>query len=262
MAEIAFRGGSISFEEQGKGSAVVLLHGFLESKDIWKEYSDKLKNHYRVISIDLPGHGHTSNFGYSHSMEMMADCVQAVLKSLKIKKFHVIGHSLGGYVAMALGDKFPDKIKGICLFHSTVSDDSPQKVKEREKLIRLVERNKDLFINEAVPNLFNTKDKPYKTAISSIKKIARKTSVQGIVAALEGMKIRENRELILKFAPYPILYLIGKYDNIIPYQKLISESAISENAQFVLLEQTGHMGFIEEPEKCLNAIRVFLRRRG
>ena len=80
------------------------------------------------------------------------------------------------------------------------------------------------------------------------------TSVQGIIAAIEGMKNRQNREIVLKFTPYPVLFLIGKHDNVLPMQKLVKEVSLSENARYLLLNKTGHMGFIEEPEVCLQGI--------
>jgi pimeloyl-ACP methyl ester carboxylesterase len=258
---LSFKGGTISFESTGQGSALVLLHGFLESKDIWKDFSNQLSPRYKVVCIDLPGHGLSSNFGYHHSMELMAEAVMAVLKHLKIRRFFLLGHSMGGYVSMALAEKYPDQIKGLCLFHSTADNDSEQKKKERLKVIKVVQRDKAIFIREAVPNLFNRELKPYRQGIAKISSIASKMSVQGIIASLEGMRQRANREIVLKFAPYPVLYLIGKSDKLLSWEKLVEECALCENAEYILLENSAHMGFIEEKEKSLDAILNFLRRK-
>ena len=85
------------------------------------------------MCIDLPGHGSSSCFGYTHSMTLMSECVMAILKHLNIRRFYLIGHSLGGYVSIALGENYPDQIKGLVMFHSSVSDDPPDKKKERDK---------------------------------------------------------------------------------------------------------------------------------
>ena len=240
---------------------MVLLHGFLENNAIWKDYSKSLSKRYLVICPDLPGHGKTSNFGYCHSMDFMAECVLAILKKHGIRKFHLIGHSMGGYVSMAIAEQYPDNIRGICLFHSTADNDSAAKKKDRRKVIQVVQKKKDFFINESIPNLFNTSHKPYRRAISKIIRMADSMSVQGIIAALEGMRIRPNREIVMKFAPYPVHYLIGKEDSILPWKKLVKESQLNENASYTLLEDCGHMGFEEDKETCLNVLSDFLRRK-
>jgi len=259
LEKLNHKGGSIAYTDAGKGTSIVFLHGFLGSKEIWTDYSKKLSKRNRVVCIDLPGHGDSSCYGYSHSLEFMAECVMAVLKHLHIRKFYLVGHSMGGYVSMAIGESHPDYIKGLVLFHSSVSDDPPAKRKERDKLIRLIQRDKKLFVKEAIPNLFNQVYKPYKRAIASSIKQALNMSVQGIIAAIEGMKIRKNREIVLKFTPYKVLYIIGKKDNVLPFEKLMAEVEISENASSLVLENSGHMGFIEDPDACLEGIRSMLK---
>ena len=105
-----FRQGRIRYKQQGKGRAVILLHGFLEDLHIWDEFSSELSKSYRVISIELPGHGKSENFGYVHSMELMADAVMAVLKQERLRKVVIIGHSMGGYVSLAFAEKYSDHL--------------------------------------------------------------------------------------------------------------------------------------------------------
>lgn len=255
---IRYKNINVNYTDNGKGKAVVFLHGFLEDKTIWEEYSTRLSSKNRVITVDLLGHGKTDCLSYNHTMEEMADSVYAVLKHLKIRRFYLVGHSLGGYVSLALAEALPDNIKGIILFHSTSSADSESKRKDRDRAIKVVKQNKQLFINEAIPNLFNTREKEYQNEINQIKGIANNTPIQGIVAALEGMKIRLDREIILHFATYPILFIIGKEDAILPYENLIEQSKIAEKGTYLLLENVGHVGFLEAKEECLKAIQSFV----
>lgn len=124
-----FRGIQVSFNDVGKGRTVVLLHGFLGAKELWGATAKNLSRSYRVISIDLPGHGETPCIGYAHSMELMAKSVKAVMDHLKLKRYVIIGHSMGGYVALAFADLFPDNLKGLGLYHSTAYPDSEEKKK-------------------------------------------------------------------------------------------------------------------------------------
>lgn len=257
---IKFKSINIAFTDEGKGKAIVFLHGFLENKTIWKSFSEQLSKTQRVITIDLLGHGKTDCLSYVHTMEEMAEAVQFVLNHLKLRKYFLIGHSLGGYVSLALAENYPDNIRGLILFHSSAKADSKAKQKDRDRAIKVVKRNPNIFINEAIPNLFNAKHKPHKVAIRKIKQQALLTTKQGIVAALEGMKMRLDREIVLKFAPYPVLFIIGKEDNILPYKELITQAQLPENGSYLLLDKVGHMGFLEAQTETYKVIKQFVNR--
>ncbi|PCJ23531.1 MAG: alpha/beta hydrolase [Flavobacteriales bacterium] len=255
---IKFKSINVAFTDEGKGKAVVFLHGFLASKEMWKPFAKELSRTQRVITIDLLGHGNTDCLSYVHTMEEMAEAVEAVLRHLKLKRYYLVGHSLGGYVSLAMAENNPDNIKGLVMFHSSAKTDNKQKKIDRGRAIKIIKRNAKVFINEAIPNLFNTKYKPYKRGINQIKKLALNTPKQGIIAALEGMKNRVDREIILKFAPYPVLFIIGDEDNILSYQDLIDQAKLPDNGGYLLLEKVGHMGFIEAKKETYRAIKKFI----
>jgi pimeloyl-ACP methyl ester carboxylesterase len=255
---IIFKSINISFTDQGKGKVVVFLHGFLAAKEVWKSFATALSKSQRVITIDLLGHGKTECLSYVHTMEEMAEAVEAVIIHLKLRKYFLVGHSLGGYVSLAMAENNPDNLKGLVLFHSSAKADSVQRKKDRQRVANIVKKNAALFIHEAIPYLFNTKVKPYKRAIAKLNKLANATSVQGIVAALEGMKIRLDREIVLKFSPYPILFIIGKADTIFPYEDLVLQAKLTENGTYMLLDSVGHMGFEEAEEETYQAIKKFV----
>jgi pimeloyl-ACP methyl ester carboxylesterase len=255
-----FREGQVAYQQKGKGRAVFLLHGFMESSAIWNYYITTLSQYFRVITIDLPGHGDTDCYGYVHSMEMMADCVHALMRHLNLRKIFLVGHSMGGYVSLAFAEHYPDHVKGICLFHSTSRSDDEPKKKNRDKAIKVIKRNPSVFINESVPNLFFRKYKSYGHAIARMKRMAHKNPVQGILANLEGMKSRTDRSILIRFAPYPILFIAGKEDNVLPYEDQLRLSELSYHSRVFLLEDVGHMGFIEAREQCWIALKSFIQR--
>lgn len=260
MAFLAFKGGRIHYTDcYSKKYVVVLLHGFLESSTMWNEYALNLSKTYRVVTIDLPGHGKTDCFGYVHDMEIMAQAVHAVLKHLKIRKTILVGHSMGGYAALAFADLYPDYVKGLCLFHSTSYADSETKQQDRIRAAALVKDNASSFIRKAIPNLFRLKNrKLFAHKVNELKNEALSTSVQGIIAAIEGMRLRKNRDLILAFSPYPKAMIIGEYDKAVNYNDSIEQLKLNPEIQSLILP-IGHMGFIEDPYACLKFIRKFLR---
>lgn len=261
MIKVAkFKNGNVSFSDQGKGRVVVLLHGYLGSKEIWDKSIKNLSKTYRVIAIDLPGHGETDCFGYVHSMDLMAKCVKAVLDQLRLKKYVIIGHSMGGYTALAFAELFPDNLKGLCLFHSTAYADSEEKKKDRNRAIKLVKADKRVYTKSTIQNLFATKNIKYlKDEISFATKIAQSVSKQGAVAALEGMKDRPNRDMILGLVDYPIMMVIGELDNVLPYNSLLEQSETIRKKHLLFLEHDGHMGFLESPALVNQSLRKFLR---
>ncbi len=256
---IHFRNTKIRYRDSGKGSAIVLLHGFLERVEMWEYFTSKISTSNRVIAIDLLGHGESESVGYVHTMETMAEYVKGVLDYLKIRKFILVGHSMGGYVALAMSEKFADNIKGLCLFHSTSLPDTDEKKQNRNQAILLVKENHKSFIRIAIPMLFRPKNrKIYSNELKEVKKQALTTSKQGIIAAIEGMKIREDLEVILRFAPFPKLMIIGKYDKALPYDSLITQAKNANNmsvSEFTI----GHMGHIEAREETLSALVKFIR---
>ena len=252
---------NITFSDQGKGRVIVLLHGFLGSHAIWKNTADNLAKSYRVISIDLPGHGSSPCFGYAHSMELMARCVKAVMDSLRLKKFVIVGHSMGGYVGLAFADLFPDNLKGLCLFHSTAYPDSEEKKKDRSRAINLVRSNKTVYTKTSIRNLFATKNLKYlKEEINFATKIAKETSQRGIIAALHGMRDRPGRDIILGLVEYPIMMVIGELDNVLPCNQLLEQSELIKNKTVLYLEHDGHFGFLESSKQTHKELRRFLRK--
>ena len=255
-----FKKGSVTFSDTGKGRAVVLLHGFLGSHRIWENTISELSKSYRVIAIDLPGHGTTDCFGYVHTMELLAKCVKAVMDSLRLKKYVIIGHSMGGYAGLAFADLYPDNLKGLCLFHSSAYADSDEKKRDRTRSVRVVKANHKIYTTEVIKNLFATKNAKYlKTEIAFAQKIASKVSKRSIIAALEGMKDRPNRDMILGMVHYPVMMVIGELDNVLPKDQLLEQTHLIKDKHILYLEHDGHMGFLESPKLTVKALRKFLR---
>lgn len=257
---LTYKGTNIYFTDQGKGTAIVLLHGFLENSKIWEPFLPELTKKNRVICIDLLGHGKTDCLGYIHTMELMADVVEAVLKHLKIRKSIFIGHSMGGYVALAFAEKNPDALKSLCLMNSTASDDSIEKKKNRDRAITAVKQNHKTFIRLAITNLFSPKNRTaFTKEIKGIINEALQTPLQGIIAALEGMKVRQNREVLLHFTPFKKMMIIGKKDPVLDYDLLKKQI---KNSDVSLIEfPDGHMSYIENKDDFLHEIMYFIENK-
>lgn len=252
-----YKGEKIAYKVRGKkGKAIVFLHGFLGSKELWEDYSKRLSKTYRVITIDLLGHGESGCIGYVHSMEENASMLKELLNSLRIRKIILAGHSMGGYVALAFAELFPDNLNGLILINSSASADCKKKKSSRNKLISLIKNDKQKAIDLLIPTFFESK-KLHRNLILKYKRLAHLCSKQAIIASIEGMKIRKEREIILHFAPYPILFVIGKRDCIVSPIQLLDFNT-SEKELYVEELDCGHMSMMEKPEKVFRVIKQFL----
>jgi pimeloyl-ACP methyl ester carboxylesterase len=258
VKKLSYKNIDISYSETGKGTAIVLLHGFLENSTMWAFYVAELSKKYRVITIDLLGHGDTGCIGYVHTMEDMADAVYTVLHELRIRKAVFMGHSMGGYVALAFAEFYPDMVKAMVLQNSTSRADSDDRKANRDRAIKAVKQNHTNFVRLSIANLFSEDNRlRFATEIETVREEALKTSLQGIVAALEGMKIRKDREVLLHFAPYPILLALGKKDPVMNYAESIDQ--IENTSVKLVTLPGGHMGHIESRKTLLHELQEFLK---
>jgi pimeloyl-ACP methyl ester carboxylesterase len=259
LKQIHYKNTSVSYSDNGTGTAVVLLHGFLENKTMWKDLAPSLAKKNRVIAIDLLGHGETDCLGYVHSMEENAEIVKTILSHLRIRKAIFIGHSMGGYVALAFAELYPETIKGIVLLNSTAKEDSEERKINRDRAIKAVKQNYINFVRMSITNLFNENNRDrLENEIEKVKLAALKTPLQGIVATLEGMKIRKNRQFILKETDFPKLLILGKKDGVLIYDENISQI---ENTNTKLITfPDGHMSHIENKEELEKVIIGFLKK--
>ena len=255
---LPYKGINIFYTDEGKGNTMVLLHGFLESSTIWDTIKNEFKNNYRVITIDLLGHGQTGCLGYVHSMEAMAEAVEAVINHLKVEKFTIIGHSMGGYVALAYAEKNSDSLEGLVLMNSTSKADSEEKKKNRDRAIETVKKDHKSFIRLSISNLFRPKNrKIFTEEIKFIKDEALKIPLQGIIAALEGMKTRKDRQGILQNLTCKKMIILGKKDPVLDYNSLLGQM---QNIDIEIVEcPDGHMSYIENKDIVVQALKKNLK---
>ncbi|OOV28453.1 alpha/beta hydrolase [Flavobacterium sp. LM5] len=259
MKTLFYKNTSISFSDIGKGTAIVLLHGFLENQSMWNALVPVLSQKYRVITIDLLGHGQTEPLGYIQTMEDNADMVHEVLSSLRLRKAAFIGHSMGGYVALAYAELYPESVKGLVLLNSTAKKDSLERKTNRDRAIKAVKNDYETFIRLSVANLFSEDNRErLSDCIENVKTEALQTPLQGIVASLEGMKIRKDREVILHTTAFPKLLILGKKDPVLNYEETVAQ--IQETSVDLVTFPDGHMSHIENETDLTKELVQFLQK--
>jgi len=250
----------INYRIEGVGNSVVLIHGFLETSETWSDFSKELSANYQVISIDLPGHGKSELYDEPFTMCKYAESIYAVLNSENISKTIIIGHSMGGYVALAFAENYPFMQTGLCLFHSSPFADNEEKKKIRLETIEQIKNgNKNIICKNHVKAVYGDDNiDNFKAEIKKGELIAKSISEEGIIASILSMMNRKDRNFVLKECEEPFLYIPGRKDRFIP-ESIINQLDMPETGRFEILENSGHMGMIEEKEKSLKVIRKFCR---
>ncbi len=258
--KLTYKDIEIHFAEYGTaGKTIVLLHGFLENQTMWDFFVQEYSKTYRVIIIDLLGHGQTPCLGYVHTMEDQADAVRAVLQHLKVDKAIIMGHSMGGYIALAFAELYPEVITSLVLQNSSSLPDSNERKANRDRAIAAVKQNATAFVRMSIANLFSEDNREFfAQEIEDLRDQALQTPLQGIVAALEGMKVRKSREDILHTANFPILLILGKQDQSLQYDEHAPQA--EGTAVKLITYPHGHMAHIESRDAVLAETLAFFEK--
>lgn len=247
----------LNYRVIGNGYPVVFLHGFLESIEMWNYFS--FENDFQCILIDLPGHGDSSHFSKaSTSMNLMAKEVQKVIQKLNLNEYSVVGHSMGGYVCLEL-KKMDHRCQKLVLLNSNFWKDSELKKEDRRRVSDIVKKNKNLFLYEAIPNLFNDPvfyDKDIKAIIATAKNMDASTI--GLVSLAMAKRIGFEKDL-LSFSD-ELLIVQGEFDTIVSKEKM-NEALLDLPEIDVRWIKSGHMAHIEETEKTQVIILDFLKEK-
>ncbi|PJN90055.1 alpha/beta fold hydrolase [Bacillus sp. mrc49] len=245
----------LSYIDTGKGTKTLLfIHGFCGSREYWNDIVSKLKDDFRIVAVDIRGHGESEPNAASFSIEDMANDIASVLEKLGIDQVYMFGHSLGGYITLAFAERFPGKLSGFSLVHSTALPDDEAWKEGRLKSIETIEaKGIPAFIDGLVPKLFAQSEDP---RIEQTKEIGYKTSESGAIGSLHAMRNRVDRNHVLKETKLPVLLVAGEQDKVITPEKTFSVKG--SHIQEITLEGSGHMGMLETPRRLAEEIRRFV----
>jgi pimeloyl-ACP methyl ester carboxylesterase len=259
LKKIKYQSSSFEYTILGEGKPVLLLHGFGEDHRIWFNQANFLSPHFKVIIPDLPGTGNPSLLK-DDTIEGMAEMIHKILQQEEIETCHVIGHSMGGYIALALVEKYHSQISALGLFHSTAYADSKEKKESRKKACGLIMKyGASAFLRTSIPTLFAEKNKSER--LDLIDELINRTHnffPEALVYYYQAMINRPDRTAILKNSKVPILFIIGKDDAAVPMSDILRQCHLPEKVYIHVLQNSGHMGMVEEPEVCNEILINFL----
>ena len=258
--KLSYQDNNLHYNEFGSGQPVILVHGFAEDARIWSEQIKSLQKKYRLLVPDIPGSGASPYNDKLASIEDLAETIKFILDKEQIKETVLIGHSMGGYIALAFAEKYPQNLLGLGLFHSTAYPDTEEKKLARKKSIDFIrDHGAPEFIKSTMPNLFSANFNANQPArVSELISQYSSLSGESLIAYYKAMIMRPDRRSVLVKLRRPILFIIGEEDKAVPVQDSLEQTHIPELAFIHFLRNAAHMGMIEYPELTSDWLAGFI----
>lgn len=250
---------SLSYQIDGNGQNIVLLHGFLESPNMWKSFINHINGALRTINIQIPNHNPNGELVYLNSLSQQADLIHQTLSKLQVDNPIFIGHSLGGYLALAYAEKYSEQMAGLVLVNSTCFADNEERKEQRTRAIQLVEKHPEALVQMAIKNLFPKASlERHKIEINKLISDAKKLPIPGIQSCLMSMRDRKDRTEVLRHFDKNKLFIYGKDDPLIPIES--SKNAIRKSKCPSIGLSAGHMAWLEDKDTLQKVLLEFIRQ--
>jgi len=235
---------------------LVLLHGHGVDDSIWDSIDASINDYYTVVRPNI------SLFTFCKTIEEYADELHRFLTSAVIEKFTLIGHSMGGYIALAFAEKYPEMLEGFGLFHSTAYADDESKKHQRNQTIDMLRNyGTEMFIKNTAANMYGERFKElYPEKIKEHILRFGKLPAEALITGINAMRERKDRTAVLAAMPFPVLFIIGMQDKILPFESCISLSEYPKQSYPFILAEAGHMGMVERPDASARMISWYMGR--
>lgn len=248
----------LAIQEYGAGKPIILIHGFPMNKKVFATFAPKLASGFKVITIDLPGFGMSPMPVSPITISSVASQLLGWIAGHAIDQSVIVGHSLGGYVALAMAEQAPERFAGLALFHSTALADANEKKQSRDKVVEFVEKNgAPAFTSNFIPPLFSDKEHP---AVDLVMGISAESTAAAVIGYTRAMRDRKDQKETLAKFKKPILFLVGKEDPGIPVESIRQQALVCQQPDVQILDSVAHMGMFEAEETALDRISSFAEK--
>lgn len=238
---------NFSYTDVGNGKPIVLIHAFPMDQRLWKPQIDGLKSNFRVITLDLYGFGQAEAVdGTAVTMTEYADQIKRLTDNLHIQKAVIGGESMGGYIALAFLQKYPDSVSGLILADTqAISDTEEVKAKREATAVDILQHGTLQFISGFIQKAISS-NAPDETRLF-LKNIMEKQAPAGMASALRGMALRIDQSDLIAKTDLPVLIITGDEDAVISPVQSQAMHQLIKNSKLVTIKNTGHLSNLEQP---------------
>ncbi len=251
----------IAYTDQGQGLPLIFLHAFPLSKEMWQPQVLELAGSYRVITLDLRGHGESDALLWNFTLEDYADDVIELLDHLKIVQAVFIGLSMGSYILFSLYRKYSNRVQALVLADTRAQEDSREGKAGRQAMTQLAYKKGASAIAKAmIPKLLTPSTiQQHPEIADQLRKMILRTPPEGIIVDLMAMAARPDSTSLLSTISCPTLIVVGEEDAATPVTESASMAERIAGAKLVTLPGAGHLSNFEQPEAFNEALHTFLR---
>lgn len=251
----------ITYYKTGAGPAILLVHGFPANVHLWRHVLPELSKHFTVL---LPAFFETKGDWLKDgqtSMDMLADAFLDILQEEQLDRVLIAGHSMGGYMGLAFATKYPEKLVGLSLIHSSSLSDDPSRLEGRRKTVAILENGgKSIFLKKMVRALFT---EAFNTAHPDVLSRQTEESIAvddiSLVAFYRAIMLRSATVDTVLGARYPIQNIIGKKDSLANITKELAAEHLAKLNFVSVFENEAHMAMLENPQRMQNELLHFAK---
>jgi len=253
MDTVAVNGINLAYTRLGKGTPLVLVHGFPLDSSSWNELIPYLKDHFDLILPDLRGFGKSTTVEAPYTLSDMADDLAGLLDHLGVEKTALAGHSMGGYISLAFAKKYPQRVSGLGLIASQAAADAPEGKERRYKTAAdVAEKGVGVVVEAMTPKL--SADVRVQ---GFVRGVIERQSKQALIGALKAMAVREDSTPILSSFNFPLVLIHGDADQLIPLERAKEIKSINPSARLLELKGAGHMPMMEFARQTADGLMLF-----
>jgi pimeloyl-ACP methyl ester carboxylesterase len=244
----------ISYKDEGQGTTLVFIHAFPTDQRLWLPQQQVLKNYFRIITLDLWGFGQSEAVdGQAITMQDYADEVKQLLDNLHIQQAIIAGESMGGYIALAFLEKYPQQVAGLILSDTqTIADSEETKANRETSAQEILAHGATAFLQNFIGKALSA-DAAQSTK-DFLQDIVTSQSVTAIASALRGMALRQDTSKVLAETEVPILILTGEQDGIISVEQSKTMQKLAKRSELIVLSHAGHLANLEQPQAWNDAV--------
>jgi pimeloyl-ACP methyl ester carboxylesterase len=251
----------LAYEEGGEGLPVLLLHGFPLHRDIFAPVLPAASQLARVVALDLPGFGASPLPAEGFSMQSLAREVLAFARGKGFRRFALVGHSMGGYVALEVASQAPEALAGLVLLASHPRADTPEARARRAEGVALIRSGlRQEFLAGFLSRLLSRWSQQNAPRLAAeLAAMAQAVPDEVLVGCLEAMAARADHTVTLTRLQVPVLVLIGEEDALITRELAESAAQAATRGELVVIPEAGHVPTMEKPIATAEALARFLR---
>ena len=253
MDTVAVNGINLAYTRLGKGTPLMLVHGFPLDSSSWNELIPYLKDHFDLILPDLRGFGKSTTVESPYTLSDMADDLAGLLDHLGLERTALAGHSMGGYISLAFAKKYPQRVSGLGLVASQAAADAPEGRERRYKTAAdVAEKGVGVVVEAMTPKL---------SADIRVQEFVRgvieRQSKQAVIGALKSMAEREDSMPILSSSDFLLVLIHGDADQLVPLERAKEIKSANPSARLLELKGAGHMPMMEFARQTADGLMLF-----